>query len=118
MIIALWLAFAVLLWIVGFFRAGFAKANRLALDRAFVRPPVVIYTLCGRPRIQGVPKGVVSLSALLAQLQAIYLAACAIAFYAIRIVSATLQTFIVFLGTIVVCSMGFWLHSRYPYKPE
>jgi len=67
----LWVILGLFFWFVGYFQSGFSKEDGSEISKAFVQPPFLIYLLCGLPRASNVPKGVIALRSLMAQLQGI-----------------------------------------------
>ena len=64
----LWIFSGVLGWVLGWIRVGKVRQIGLPIDKAFVRPPFIIYLACGLPRARNIPKGVMAVSALGLQL--------------------------------------------------
>jgi hypothetical protein len=96
---------------------GFLRLGDKDHYKAFVRPPFVIYLLCGLPKTPSIPSGVMTVMAITLQLQGILLFIYG-ATYRYWPQNIVLQSFVLFIGTILFYLYGWILYKRHPYKVE
>jgi len=66
----------VFLWVIGFFRVGRTIEDGLLVNKTFVRPPFLIYLICGLPKSQNIPPGSMAIPSLFLQLHGLLLIIC------------------------------------------
>ncbi len=113
----LWAVMGILCWVVGFIRAGLGNIRGSPKDSAFISP-AWIYLLCGQPRTQKLPRGVMWAAVAIVQLQGLLLLVLALTAYLAPRIDPLVQTFVMFIGTVVLCIAVFRLYKKYPYKPH
>jgi len=113
--IGLWIILGAFLWFSGFFRAGSFEEKGPPISKAFVRPPFLIYLLCGRPKALNIPKGVVALRSLITQLQGILFVAYGLAYDFLPSHDFNFQMIIMFFAVIAIFLFCWLLYKRYPY---
>lgn len=103
-------------WLIGFLRAGSLEKGRL-FGEAFVRPPFLVYLLCGFSRASNIPKGVVALRSLMSQLLGVVTILYGVA--SAYLVNRYLSLGMLFLALAGFGIVGFCLqlYKRYPYIP-
>jgi hypothetical protein len=68
----------VFLWVIGFFRVGRTIEDGLLVNKTFVRPPFLIYLICGLPKSQNIPPGSMAIPSLFLQLNGLLLVICGV----------------------------------------
>jgi hypothetical protein len=64
------------LWVIGYFRVGKIVNDGLLVNKTYVRPPFIIYLLCGLPKAINIPAGIMAIPSLLLQLQGLLFLIC------------------------------------------
>lgn len=111
----LWIILGIFCWLAGFFRAGFSEDDGSLISKAFVRPPLAIYFLCGQPKASNIPRGVVALRSLMAQLQGILFVIYGVATNFMPIKNLGTQVIVLSLTGFTVLWFCWLLYKRYPY---
>jgi len=111
----MWIISGIVIWLFGFFRVGFSKEDGSVISRAFVRTPAVIYFLCGRPKASNIPKGVVALRSLMAQLQGILFVIYGVTSDYLPINNLGIEVIILSFFGFAVIWFCWLLYKRYPY---
>jgi len=112
-----WIGMGVFCWVFGFIRVGRVEKYGLLIERTFVSPPSFIYLICGMPKAQSVPLGVMALYSLLLQLFGLF-------WIAYGLISSYLPDqgiirYGVFLcGMFLIVIYGWILYRRNSYKIE
>jgi len=114
----MWIGFGILFWLLGFLRAGYTRERGNLLNKVYVRPPQVIYLVCGLPKASNLPHGVMAVLALMVQLQGILFIVYGIICYFWRDRNFALDGFLLLIGTILICSFSWQLYKRDPYTVE
>lgn len=98
-----WLGSGLLVWIIGFVRAGSTnKKNGLLVEQSFIHPPFFIYLVCGMPKAQNIPPGVMSVPGLMSQLVGLFWLAYGLTDFGLPPQKVELQILIWFIGTMVL----------------
>jgi len=113
--IGLWITLGLFLWFVGYFRAGFLEEEGPLISKAFVRPPFLIYLLCGLPHASNIPKGVIALRSLMTQFQGILFFAYGITYKYLPNHDFNLHMTVMFFIVFAVLWFCWLLYKRYPY---
>jgi hypothetical protein len=111
----LWLVLGVSSWLLGFFRAGFAREEGPLFVRSFIRPPFLIYLLCGFPRATNIPKGVIATGSVGSQLLGILLIAYSIVFNYPSNQNIFIHALILFILPSSILLLCWALYKRFPY---
>ena len=67
------IAIGAFLWVLGFFRVGRTIEDGLLVNKTFVRPPFLIYLICGLPKSQNIPPGTMAIPSLFLSLHGLLL---------------------------------------------
>jgi hypothetical protein len=67
----MWIVIGIIFWVIGFKGVGFVEQQGFILGRVFLRPPTIIYLMCGLPEAPNIPSGVMSGAAIVSQLHGI-----------------------------------------------
>jgi hypothetical protein len=109
---------ALLIWILGYVKVDFEEPKGPALYRAFLRPPPLIYLLCGQPSSSKIPRGVMAVQALFAQFQGFLCLILAILSFYAQGLELRLEPAVLVVGTILNYFLALRLYHLYPYKKE
>jgi hypothetical protein len=63
-------------WVIGYLRVGKIVDDGLLANKTYVRPPYLIYLLCGLPKAKNIPAGVMAIPSLFLQFQGMLLLLC------------------------------------------
>ena|SRR5215203_5502121 len=108
----------VFIWILGFIRVGRVRENDVLVNRTFVRPPFVIYLVCGMPRARNIPKGVMAIPSLFGQLQGLFWIFCGLIFPYLPSQKLIFQGSIFLIGIVLIMVYILKLYERRAYKVE
>lgn len=114
----MWIGFGVFFWIIGYVRVGRVRENDLLVDRTFVRPPFVIYLVCGMPRARNIPKGVMAIPSLFGQLQGLFWILYGLIFHICQVKNLFVQGSIFLIGMVLTMVYVLTLYERRAYKVE
>lgn len=114
----MWIGLGIFVWLIGFLKVGYFDEKGYLMKRTFLRPPFLIYLICGLPKARNIPSGVMAILALIAQLQGILLIVYGIIYWYWPNHNFTLHGIILFAGTILINIFAWKLYKRYPYKVQ
>lgn len=117
MMVGLWIVLGIFGWLAGFFRAGFAEKDGYKINRVFVRPPFLVYLLCGLPRASNIPRGVIALRSLMSQLLGILILMYGIISNYLPVRHLILEMVFMLLVGSGVIGFCLLLYKRSPYIP-
>jgi hypothetical protein len=107
---AMWIILGIFSWMGGFMKIGDKDHYK-----SFARLPRFIYLLCGLPKTPNIPSGVMAVMSITLQLQGILFVIYG-ATYRYWTQSIVLQSFLLFIGTMLLYINGWILYKRHPYK--
>ena len=110
-----WIGFGIFLWVTGYFHAGFTEEDGAPISRAFIRPPSLIYFLCGKPTASNIPKGVLSLRSLISQTQGILFLIYGTGYRYLSDYKLSTQMIILSLVSFGIFLLCWLLYKRHPY---
>lgn len=113
-----WVVLGAVSWCAGFFQAGFSDEKGQKISQVFVRPPFLIYLLCGLPKASNIPKGVIALRSLMSQLQGILFLSYGIIHAHLPNQNFNLHMVIMFILINIIYLFCWLLYKRYPYSIE
>jgi hypothetical protein len=112
----MWIGFGVFVWIAGYIRVGRVRENDVLVNRTFVRPPFFIYLLCGMPKARNIPKGVMAIPSVFAQLQGIFWLLFGLTNPDLNIQKPIIQEITFLIGTISIIVYVWILYKRNEYR--
>jgi hypothetical protein len=113
-----WIGLGALLWLFGFFRARYVDEKKSPIERSLVRPPFLVYLLCGLPKARNLPRGVMAMVSIIGQLQGISFIVYGMIYHYWPNQNFTLHGFLLFSGMILFFIYGWTLYKQHPYKTE
>ncbi len=114
--VKLWIGLGTFIWIVGFIKAVKIKEAGLPFDRALVRPPYLIYLVCGLPKSKKLPVGVMSVLSIVAQLIGLLWILYGIAFPSLKALSLMAQGILLNCSMVLIIIYGWYLYKQNLYK--
>ena len=112
----IWVTFGIMAWALGFIRVGVVKKIDLEINKSFVRPPFLVYLICGMPRSRNIPKGVMAIPAVMLQLHGLFWIAYGVVSAYLPIQSLILQGTFVFSGIALIMVYGLKLYKNNRYE--
>ena len=109
---------ALIIWILGYVKVDFENPKGSAIYRAFLRPPPLVYLLCGRPSSSKIPSGVMAELALFVQFQGLLCLILALLSFFAQGLELRLEPIILVVGTVLNNFLALRLYHLYPYKKE
>ena len=115
---AMFIGVGLFLWVFGFIKVGRKRETGFSIDKSFVRPPFFIYLICGMPKAQNIPRGIMSVSAVWSQLIGLLWVGYGIVYPFLQNQNLWLQGILLNIGIILIFAYGWFLYKRNIYKVE
>ncbi len=114
----MWIAFGLFIYIVGFLRVGRVRKTAVVVNQTFVRPPFFIYLICGMPKAHNIPKGVMAVPSIFAQLQGIFWILFGLTNPDFNIQNPTVQEITFVIGNLSIVVYVWILYKQNKYKTD
>ncbi len=114
----MWIGFGVFIWIVGYARVGHVRKNDVLVNQTFVRPPFFIYLICGMPKARNIPKGVMAIPSVLAQLHGLFWILFGLIYPDVNVQNLTAQEIFFLVGTVLIIAYVWVLYKRNEYRVD
>ena len=112
----IWISAGIFFWLAGYFTAGVIEDNGATIQKALLRPPFYIYLICGRPKAPNIPQGVISVRALMSQLQGILFLSYGVIYYFLAEHNLSLHIAVLIITTLLIYVFSWWLYKLHPYN--
>lgn len=114
----LWIGYGIFNWVLGFMGTIYRKKIGMPIEKFLARPPFLIYLVCGMPRAQDIPPGVMVIPALIVQLMGLSWVAYGLIYPYLPAGTIDYQIYVIGLGAILFVVYGWILYKRNLYKDE
>ncbi len=112
----IWLGLGILSWLSGFIRVGYIRRNGTLMQRTFVRPPFLIFLICGMPKSRAIPVGVMAIPALMLQLQGVLWTVYGLIYPYLQNRNLVLHGIVLFIGMVLIIVYAWMLRNQNSYE--
>lgn len=114
----IWVGLGMFIWFIGFVNAGKTRKNMMPFERSFVRPPYLVYLLCGLPKAQNIPSGVMSVLSVIGQLNGLLWIIFGLVSPSLASLTPLTQGILLNIFMLLIVLYGWFLYRRSLYKVE